>query len=471
MAQTLLESYIKFKVIFDLTTQTMTVEDKIQSDYETYANVTEADVKGLLKITDPLGQVLHKNTGYDSDDFSSPDLEAGSWDMDFAMTTNASGVVQGAYKVEYKLSTDGGSSLFTTRTKNPTLNHTTPEIDLSIDVDIETSTIKFIDQTSYGSPVNAIDSERVFTVSWPTETGLSDVTESDNDIVLGPNVYTGEYGYSITTPLTYMVENWDGYSYLWVKDEATTNGTNTVEWDNFSNTIYQAYKTLDQNYNDSTDNKSLRVSGKLKKRRDDLAFYWGMYHMARRTEVDDLAWPKQKIIDLIDDVVDYVDDVPDGTEILPIDGVIINQGSGDGVSWYDGEDDPTTDIGATDDYYLQSNGTVWRKEFGVWVEKFNFISDTYSYSEKTADYQMLAKDFTVNADGTSASVIITLPDAEAVYEGVVYRVKAKDLTNTVKVVTMSGQVMYDDNGLTEWIFTSAGDVLELVSNGTNWEII
>ena len=49
------------------------VTDAIGNDYNVVYGYTLSDVKGLIKITDSQARVIYKNSGWDTDDYSSPD--------------------------------------------------------------------------------------------------------------------------------------------------------------------------------------------------------------------------------------------------------------------------------------------------------------------------------------------------------------------------------------------------------------
>lgn len=99
------------------------------------------------------------------------------------------------------------------------------------------------------------------------------------------------------------------------------------------------------------------------------------------------------------------------------------------------------------------------------------IDDTrYATSAESSDFSVVAADFnaTFLIDASSNTVTATLPAASTVFDGFVVRFKATDVTNTV---TIDGDGSETIDGQTTVTIDSANAVLELVCDGSNWQVI
>jgi len=75
--------------------------------------------------------------------------------------------------------------------------------------------------------------------------------------------------------------------------------------------------------------------------------------------------------------------------------------------------------------------------------------------------------FTYLIDASSNNVTANLPAASTVFNGFVVRFKATDVTN---VITIDGDSSETIDGMTTVTISGENDILEVVSNGTNWVI-
>lgn len=75
-------------------------------------SISLSNVKGIYKITSPLGSVIYKNSGWDTNDFSGPDI-VGNVSLNFntqLLPLDANGeVLKGQYTIEYKSQVSGGT--------------------------------------------------------------------------------------------------------------------------------------------------------------------------------------------------------------------------------------------------------------------------------------------------------------------------------------------------------------------------
>jgi hypothetical protein len=95
------DSDLKFKVTLDSYTGKMLFEEN------TTLLTAEELSSGIVKITDTLGNEVYKNVGYDTDDFSTPDIvnaDSLKTSTEIQMLLGEDGkIINGDYTIEYKL--------------------------------------------------------------------------------------------------------------------------------------------------------------------------------------------------------------------------------------------------------------------------------------------------------------------------------------------------------------------------------
>jgi hypothetical protein len=105
---TLTASDLRFTISVDKPTHEITFTDV--TDY-TYWN-GDKYASGLLKITDPVGNVIYENAGYASGDYTAPDIimqaDLKTSVTDIIMDLNNGAIVTGDYVVDYKVATYSG---------------------------------------------------------------------------------------------------------------------------------------------------------------------------------------------------------------------------------------------------------------------------------------------------------------------------------------------------------------------------
>jgi len=104
---------------------------------------------------------------------------------------------------------------------------------------------------------------------------------------------------------------------------------------------------------------------------------------------------------------------------------------------------------------------------GIIRETTTSQAEVNAIATKTADYTVTDEDATILADGTSASVTITLPTASSV-TGHVFTIKAIDVNNTVSIATTSSETI---DGSSASITLTLYQSVTVQSDGTSYWIL
>ncbi len=148
-----IQSVLAIQTVASLITGAATITDV--SNYSSIGVGSGSTVKILLYITDPTGESVYKNTGYDAANFASPDLEPLSGDTTFNFnlaqyTTDA--YITGQYGVNIKIQVTQGSDITETykilyANVCACCNNIVP--DVQGDVSYNTAIVSVIDYTNY----------------------------------------------------------------------------------------------------------------------------------------------------------------------------------------------------------------------------------------------------------------------------------------------------------------------------------
>jgi len=190
---------ISYTANFDYNTQQL-----VLTDTRDYAGEGLASGVGIFKVTDPLGNVIYKNTGYDSDSFVSGDVIYGtSTTHAVALPLVSGAIVEGVYTVSMK---NQVSSPVVETELTQTYNFANPTATVNIDVtvNINTPSILAEDSTVYGSGASVV---RAWTVFYPASLALTSITGTAGSILLQAptDIYTGSYEAQLVSTVTYTV--------------------------------------------------------------------------------------------------------------------------------------------------------------------------------------------------------------------------------------------------------------------------
>lgn len=159
---------------------------------------------GIFKVTDPLGNVIYKNSGYDTDNFSAGDVIYGTNNVfSVSLPLVSSNIVEGIYIVSMKNQV-GTPVVETELTQKYNFANPTATVDIGVTINIETPSILAEDNTVYGSGASVT---RTWTVYYPASLALANVTGTAGSILLQAptDIYTGNYEAKLDSNVTYTI--------------------------------------------------------------------------------------------------------------------------------------------------------------------------------------------------------------------------------------------------------------------------
>ena len=202
--------------------------------------LTAATVEGLISCSSPSG-VFYINAGYVAESFAAPDIDGSTatWTKTtIALPLDADGnVVQGLYTFAYKVSDDGGTTVYT-YSKSFTLGLTDPAVTIDLEMSCRTSVLTSTDSSAYtivndGTTYAYSSLTRAHLITAPSGSLLV-FTASTTDAVrtLGgggtatTDMYTGIWITSVTTDVVYDIEIWDAY---WIVFHIEAAGQDSID--------------------------------------------------------------------------------------------------------------------------------------------------------------------------------------------------------------------------------------------------
>ena len=375
----------KFKVQFN--TVLKQIEISAGDDYS-------VSTDGLIKITNPSGVLVYKNAGYDSNDFSSPDIDS-THVFDYSLPLNSSGkIVAGDYIIDIKL--NGLDFLLATHsaTIKYCLEDIVPELDITYDCFSSSLTAK--DNTDYnaqicGQSVEPVEKEFELTYSYPEniEGGApADVVTTSSDTITISPIYTDNNSLKLeTTSLIYQIptayvsnSNYEAFISTYVYGYDNTD----VQCDNCICEMYSCIKKLMLEWMNSIGVNAVHEA-KLRTQVIKLNALYNKYRIARECgntdEVQDICSEITNAIDLYGCVCCDSEDDGYSTQVVAAGGSITTSGSGAEILFV--AVDPYSALGNDGDIAIQTadggsylNGDVFKKISGSWVYQLNIIGDT-----------------------------------------------------------------------------------------------
>jgi len=296
------------KASFNVNTNLLTLTDLIARDYNTTYGYTLADVKGLFRITGPSG-IVYQNPGWDTEDYSSPDIEGSSldWVKDgISVPVDSDTLMQtGVYQVEYMVTLDGTGT--TTFSFDKSYTHSYIAVTASITSTIFTSLSYMIvsDETTYTVvvngisyiPTNTIADTRVLLARWPAGSGVSDSSTALANLQLGPNLWTGSYDLILTSDVVYELAADTGLTAEIVDVISGVDDSVEVHLDECTTVVYECLVNLTADY-EQAKKYNLPKAQELRKNLFDIDLYYGMYNMAVKLG-EDTAYAKDILYKLI----------------------------------------------------------------------------------------------------------------------------------------------------------------------------
>jgi len=371
--------HLRYKLTFDLNSdpKALTFTDLIASAYNTTYGFTLANIKGIVRITGPDG-VIYANAGFSSNDFSSPDIDGNtsSWTKVVSLPLDSEdAVLLGDYTIEYKLSTNG-TSLSNQDSYTYDFAFIDPVPSISGSFSSQYSTIVFTDTTDYAvedvDPINDLDTDRDWTIKWPLTAGSppphADSTGHLETITLGPNVWTGTYIVLLEVDLNYNMILWtEGTARVVVVTSITGEFSFEAEDDSCVCAYYTCFRTIEARYQSEIQAGDFVMADRIKKQMDLIAFYFSVYTLAKTCNAD-AGWACDKIAEISfeEGCECATSSSTTSKEVVPwasMPGTSVSVGT----KWYDGSGEPDSGLGATNDYYLDTDsGSIYKKLSGAW---------------------------------------------------------------------------------------------------------
>jgi hypothetical protein len=371
-------SALKYKIRFNKVSTPPSLEfyDLIAGDYNTVHGLTLADIKGMIKITSPIG-VIFANPGYDADDYSAPDIKGAVtaiWSVTaIALPLDTDGdVIKGDYMVEFKLSTDGSTTYLT---DDLTYNYQfiDPVPVVTPTVNVGTSRMTVVDGTVYTvegkEPVNTLTTDRLMTVKYPITSGKSDATSAAATFNVSGNLWSGGYLISLDTPLTYEMAAWaDLDASVDVVTEILGETQTQVEDSDCACTYYNCMVSIDEKYALAKLNGNLREADRLLGILNAIDFYHNMYQLAVTCGEDYTNWcTKIQALAQSENCLCPEDSgSSESEEIIPV-----TTPPGTGSTGFQpiitGSGAPSNSSGVDDQLYVRTDtGYIYKKISGVW---------------------------------------------------------------------------------------------------------
>ena len=390
MNAALLVGDVRFSSTFILNTspKTLTITDLIQGDYINYSDVSQiTDIKIIIKVTDPNGDILYVNSGWGTDSFASPDINSSGWSksgielMEDDVTGNA---VTGVYVIEYKISVNGGSSSKFTVTHEVTMNYEPFQTSAELTFNCQASLLTSTDTTNYTVTIDEVEyenqtslsSNRTHKISKPAGAACvipadtsAEVRTFGNGGTPETDIWTGLWVTTITTVVTYYLEQWGGDNSVIVIDTVVGGGTGLCECATCMCDIRQCISNLIARYNTALEESSAVVIAILREKVIKVNLAYINYMLALQCGQDAQAYCNE-----ISSIVkgEDCDCSASGTSQHVV-AITSSPGGGTGGGGNITHSANVPTGGEAGDYHFQTAGFyLWANVGGVWVNLGSF---------------------------------------------------------------------------------------------------
>lgn len=202
---TQLRSILRVKKEFDLTNGDITLTDLTNWSGSGVINPPDTAAV-LLKLIDPTGATVYQNTGYATDNFSSPDFTLTTSVLNETMPVDVNGdYITGTYTLFLKAQVDDNGTIVDSGEVEQTavVCDCTVEITIDVDVDYATALITTTDTTQYGAYTSLVRSHTIYP---PPISGLpSQPTNATTNIY--SNIVTTTWSVEIISTVTYLKQS------------------------------------------------------------------------------------------------------------------------------------------------------------------------------------------------------------------------------------------------------------------------
>lgn len=386
------QSAIRYRLNFNFVDNELSFIDSLQTNYNTLYGFVLADMKGIVKVTDPSGSVIYQNAGWATNSFAAPDItQAGSWtkllgNIPIDVYGNH---LSGNYIAEYKI-TNGVRTDYVS--KAIYFNYTDPEVVINLSANCLTSQLTSADVSTYnvnhnGSVISPSSISRLHKLIQPDGSGWTwgspnpAQTTSETIRTIGgggtasSDLWTRVWQSSIITDLTYVLEYWDTYPLIEVVSEVSGLDTIDVRCNVLSERLYNAYTAFIGRWTDAVG----RTSGGIKANRVvaerlatkviELQAEYQKFLIARENG-DDTTASYNRIIEILSSEAMWYADDESSQHIVPLASGI---GGTVGVSTFNfGIGTAIPSGGNAGDKYIQyavdgSSFILWSNQSGTWV--------------------------------------------------------------------------------------------------------
>ena len=485
---------LRFKITFDQANQRLVFTDV--TDYDSFTAIES--ILGIVKVVSPI-ETVYQNEGWQTVSFDSPDVTSGI--LSFAIenidceSNFDTGLWQFFYKVQATYTT-GGTDVFSV---SPTYKYTftPPTPDITPTFSKITSILTLTDSTVYdvvyddyndysvptGTPspntvttTRTIQAEsnvdRLLTIVPPYKAGsLTTKTGTTSSLTIGPNCYTGSYQLRVNTNPIYKLATWG--SLTWIEVQFNLFATdNTVLEDTLNCFDYYATQitAINEKYL-SLVGSNPREAEAYKQIRDNIGFYHNLFQIYEQID-EDTDW----ICTALEDILRKSGYLPVSHSTLPVEILPLATATTtttDPNKWLNGVDTPADSLGSNDDFYLDTNTSkVYKKATGTWVYQMTIQGSGNNAKDNvtvTSDYTSTDDDDLILVDSSYNTVDIQLAQSTAYSENKILKIKAKKLTNRIRILAYNGETIETTSRIYQ--IGSEGDTIELQLVGTNWEVI
>jgi len=299
-------SSLSVKIELDEVNGHIVFTDLIGNDYNTVYGYTLTDLLGLIKISDSQARVIYKNSGWDSDNYSSPDITSSSWNKTISTAVPIGQdtlIVRQFYTIEYKISVDIGVSTFLSFLQVFQNLYNRAAVSVTAVSSLKDSTLIFTDNTNYTLTLNQnnyvpTSQSRTFDITWPVGSYQPNTTSSSATVQLGPDIWSGQYETNLSVDLAYLfINNVNGLT-ITVTDTITyTMNRVVVVYQDFTGLVNQALLQLTATY-ENYKAYNLPYAQNYQELLDDIMMYYDMFKMAYLTN-QDMSYAMTQIYDIL----------------------------------------------------------------------------------------------------------------------------------------------------------------------------
>jgi len=296
---------LSVKVELNEINSSMVVTDLIGNDYNAIYGYTLTDIQGMIKITGFQSGIVYKNPGWDTDDYSSPDIISTAWSKTISNTVPVGQdglIVKEFYSIEYKVSVDIGVSTFLTFFQVFQNIYERAVIDITSIVSLTDSTFIFTDNTNYvlslASSYTPTSLVRNFDITWPVGSGIANTVSSSSSVQLGADIWSGHYLCDFTVDLSYLFLNdVNGLTVTVVDEIRDIFHRIAVVYQDFTGLVGDALLQITATYEDYK-LYNLPYAENYQQILEDIMMYYDMFKMANISNTD-MGYAMTKIYDIL----------------------------------------------------------------------------------------------------------------------------------------------------------------------------